>query len=133
MKGGVGMTKVPVSNWRELPYEKWSVTTVRAFLKERHEAIYGIPYVTRSHAMEGRLIKTMLTDHGAEVVRTFAEVCFVEYKPNQQYPGLNFAFMFSYMRERTLPKVLLKLKTQEQAVVQSAETGEEEKIDSDWW
>ena len=124
------MTKIPVKNWRDLPFEKWTVTTVRAMLSEQHEALYGIPYVTRSHAMEGRCIKSMLTEHGAEAVKAFIEVCFADYKPNAQYPGLNFTFMYSYMRSRLLPRVLHALKVR----TTPAETGEQdEQIDKNWW
>ena len=127
------MTKVKVSDWQNLPYEKWSVTTVRAYLREMHEGIFGIPYVTNSHAMEGRLIKSMLAEHGGEVVKYFINACIAEYKPTRQYPGLNFAFMYSYMKGRNLPRVLLEIKKAQLAEQQPAETGEEEQIDSEWW
>jgi hypothetical protein len=100
------MTKIPVKDWRNLPIEKWTLTTFRQYLADQHEQRYGIKYVTRSFAIEGRWLKSMIAEHGAEVVRAFIDACFAEYRPTRDYPGLNFSFMFSYQRSRVLPKVL---------------------------
>ena len=122
------MTKISVKDWRNLPTEKWTVTTFRQFLADQHEAKYGIKYTTRSFAIEGRWLKAMVAEHGPEVVRNFMEACFAEYKPTRDYPGLNFAFMFSYQRARILPRVLADVKRRQ--IVQQAEF-ENEAID-DW-
>ena len=42
-------------------------------------------------------------------MRKFIDGCFEEYRPTAQYPGLNFAFMFSYQRARVLPRVLAEV------------------------
>ena len=112
------MTKISVKDWRNLPTENWTVTTFRQFLADQHEAKYGIKYTTRSFAIEGRWLKAMVAEHGPEVVRNFMEAWFAEYKPTRDYPGLNFAFMFSYQRARILPRVLADVKRR-QAVVQA--------------
>jgi hypothetical protein len=98
--------KVNPKDWRNLPTDKWTVTTVRQYLADQHEAKYGIAYVTRSHAIEGHFIKSMIAEHGADIVRKFIDGCFAEYKPTRDYPGLSFAFMYSYQRARVLPRVL---------------------------
>ena len=48
-------------------------------------------------------------------MRKFIDGCFEEYRPTAQYPGLNFAFMFSYQRARVLPRVLAEVARAKQA------------------
>ncbi|WP_235848493.1 hypothetical protein [Litchfieldia alkalitelluris] len=93
--------------------KKSDVTLLREHLKQRHTELYGIDYVTRNHAVEGRWLKSMITEFGADVVKRFIDECFAEYKPTKQYPGLNFAFMFSYQRSRILPRILAEVKREQ--------------------
>jgi hypothetical protein len=120
--------KISVKDWRNLPTSDWTVTTFREFLADQHEAKYGIKYTTRNYAIEARWLKSMVAEHGPEVVRVFITACFAEYKPTQKYPGLNFAFMFSYQRSRILPMVLAGARRRQ--VAERAEV-ENEAID-DW-
>ncbi|PFZ37986.1 hypothetical protein COL77_25880 [Bacillus wiedmannii] len=104
------MTRISTKDFRNLPIEKWNVTTFREYLKHEHEERYKIPYVTRSYAMEGRMLKTFIAEHTSEATKRFIDACFADYKPTREYPGLNFAFMYSYMRSRLLPRVLDELR-----------------------
>lgn len=104
------MNKISVKDWRNLPTADWTVTTFRQYLADQHEAKYGIKYTTRSFAVEGRWLKSMIAEHGAEVVRSFIDACLAEYRPTRDYPGLSFSFMFSYQRARVLPRVLSEIK-----------------------
>jgi hypothetical protein len=104
------MAKINAKDWRNRATQDWTVTTFRQFLADEHERRYGIPYVARSFAIEGRWLKAMIAEHGAEVVRRFIEACFEEYRPTREYPGLNFGFMFSFQRARVLPRVLAEVK-----------------------
>ncbi|MCC2383489.1 hypothetical protein [Bacillus cereus] len=104
------MTRISTKDFRNLPIEKWNVTTFREYLKHEHEECYKIPYVTRSHAMEGRMLKTFIAEYKPEATKRFIDACFADYKPTREYPGLNFAFMYSYMRSRLLPKVLEEIR-----------------------
>jgi hypothetical protein len=97
----------------EMP-RKSDVTIIRDHLKEKHRELYGIDYVTNSHAFEGRQLKAMIAEYGADVVRRFVDACFIEYKPTRDYPGSNFAFMYSYMRARVLPRVQAEMKREEE-------------------
>lgn len=107
-------TKLPPANdWRARNIYKWNATTFGSYLEDTHEDLYGIPYVTRSYGMERRLIRKMIDDYGGEVTKRFIDVCFEMYKPTTQYPGINFAFMYSYMKERHLPPILADLKAEE--------------------
>ncbi|WP_102273209.1 hypothetical protein [Cytobacillus massiliigabonensis] len=120
-------TKKPsVRDWRNFSADKWTVTTFRAYLFDEHERRYGISYVTRNHAIEGRWLKTLIAEHGAEVVRKFIDACFAEYRPTPQYPGLNFAFMYSYQRARILPRILAEQARRERAQAIAAPITEEE-------
>jgi hypothetical protein len=94
--------------------KKSEVTLVRDHLRDRHLDLYGIDYVTNNYAMEGRQLKSMIAEYGAEVVKRFVNECFRDYKPTRQYPGLNFAFMYSYQRARVLPRVLAEMKREEE-------------------
>jgi hypothetical protein len=121
--------KPSVKDWRNLPTPDWTVTTFRQFLADQHEAKYGIKYTTRNFAIEARWLKSMIAEHGAEVVRAFIEACFADYKPTRDYPGLAFSFMFSYQRARILPRVLADVKRR-QSVQQTVEQTQE--FDDDW-
>lgn len=107
------MTRISTKDFRNLPIEKWNVTTFREYLKHVHEERYKIPYVTRSYAMEGRMLKMSLAEYNQEVLKRFIDACFADYKPTREYPGLNFAFMYSYMRSRLLPRVLEEIRRKE--------------------
>lgn len=104
------MPRISTKDFRNLPIEKWNVTTFREYLKHEHEERYKIPYVTRSYAMEGRMLKMSLAEYNQEVLKRFIDACFADYKPTREYPGLNFAFMYSYMRSRLLPRVLEEIR-----------------------
>jgi len=100
------LPKTPGYKYKELSLDKWNVASFRAYMKDRHEELYEIPYVTNNYGMEGKMIKSMIDEYGREVVKRFIDECFKDYNPTKQYPGLNFAFMYSYMRSKILPRVL---------------------------
>jgi hypothetical protein len=122
------MTKISAKDWRNLPTTDWNTTTFRQYLTDQHEAKYGIKYTARNYAVEGRWLKSMIAEHGAEIVKAFIDGCFAEYKPTRDYPGLNFAFMFTYQRARILPRVMAEAKRR-QVVQQAVEETEDL---SDW-
>ncbi|MDP1457911.1 hypothetical protein Q8G37_15805 [Bacillus wiedmannii] len=104
------MARISTKDFRNLPIEKWNVTTFREYLKHVHEERYKIPYITRSYAMEGRMLKMSLAEYNQEVLKRFIDACFADYEPTREYPGLNFAFMYSYMRSRLLPRILEEIR-----------------------
>jgi hypothetical protein len=120
--------KPNIKDWRNLPTEQWSVTTFRQFLADQHFERYGIAYTARNYAIEARWLKLMIAEHGPEVVREFIFCCMKEYKPTAQYPGINFGFMYSYMRPRVLPRVLNATKLNK--VSRSSNDGTSEDIDN---
>jgi hypothetical protein len=93
--------------------KKSDVTIIRDHLRQRHLELYGIDYVTNNHAMEGRNLRSMIDEYGVDTVRIFVEECFRQYKPSREWPGVNFALMFSRMRARVLPQVLAEIKRKE--------------------
>lgn len=107
------MTRISTKDFRNLSIEKWNVATFREYLKHEHEERYKIPYVTRSYAMEGRMLKSFIAEHKPVATKQFIDACFADYKPTREYPGLNFAFMYSYMRSRLLPRVLEEIRRKE--------------------
>ncbi|WPS88787.1 hypothetical protein SMD22_07500 [Brevibacillus halotolerans] len=97
----------PAKAWREREVSDWNTTTFTEYLRDRHAELYGLPYVpARGWRSEQGMIKRMIDEHGAEVVKRFIDECFREYRPTREYPGLSFTFMFTYMRARNLPKAL---------------------------
>jgi hypothetical protein len=102
----------PAKSWREREIPDWNVTTFTSYLTDRHAELYGIPYVPGRGGWraEQGMIKRMIGEHGAVVVRRFIDGCFREYRPKREYPGVNFTFMYTYMRGRVLPKVLAEEK-----------------------
>lgn len=102
----------PASDWQARAIKDWNAASFRSYISQKHEELYGIPYVARNYAMEAKLVKTMYEEHGKEATRQFIDACFEDYKPTQQYPGINFAFMYSYMKGRILPKILVEQKAE---------------------
>jgi hypothetical protein len=99
-------------DWRARPVETWNTASFTEYLRDRHTELYGIPYVPGRGGWraEQGMIKRMIDEHGSEVVRRFIDGCFREYRPTREYPGVNFTFMYTYMRARVLPKVLAEEK-----------------------
>lgn len=126
------MAKIKTSDYENLPLNKWNVTTFREYLKALHNAKYNIPYVANNHAVEGRFIKDMQTKYGNSATKAFIEECFVTYTPTSKFPGLNFGFMYSYMRERNLPVVLKAIATAELKAKRQA-TAQQTEIDEEWF
>jgi hypothetical protein len=122
-------TKRPsVKDWRNRDIADWTVGTFRQFLADQHFERYGIAYTARNYAIEAKWIKSMIVEHGPEIVHKFIEACFREYRPTAQYPGLNFGFMYSYQRSRILPQVLAEFKRK----VTVKKSIEDNEIDDDW-
>jgi hypothetical protein len=107
--------KLPsAKDWKAREIKDWNATTFRSYLAEKVEEKYGVPYVTNSIPKEAAAIKRMSTDHGPEVLKDFIDACLKEYRSsNPMYPYPNFMFMYSFMREKWLPKVILDRKQQE--------------------
>lgn len=126
------MAKIKTSDYANLPLDKWNVTTFRAYMQAIHQDKYGIPYVANNFAVEGRFIKDMQTKYGNEATKAFIETCFATYKPTSKFPGLNFGFMYSYMRERNLPAVLKQIETAK-LKAKRQETAKQTEIDEDWF
>lgn len=117
--------KPPAKDWRNREQSDWTIATFQAYLCDEHERHYGIKYTARNYAVEGRWLKTMLAEHGAVILRKFIDACFAEYRPTREYPGLNFAFMFTYQRERVMPRVLAEVARGERAHEAAAPITEE--------
>lgn len=125
--------KVHATDWRNRDICDWNTTTFRTYLTEQHEEKFGIPYVTNSIPREAGAMKNFAKEHGNEVLKRFIDICLDNYTPSNQYPSVNFMFMYSYMRERILPQVYGQLKT-EKTKDAGAETTESMEIDDalDW-
>jgi hypothetical protein len=106
----------PAHDWRARDIADWNATTFAAYLADRHEAHFGIKYVAgNSVAKERTWIRRMIDEYGPDVTKRFIDACLAEYKPTPQYPGVSFAFMYSFMRARVLPRVLSDMKCEQQA------------------
>lgn len=121
----------PAKAWRERDIADWNTTTFCAYLSDRHTELYGIPYVPGRGGWraEQGMIKRMIDEHGPEAVKRFTDECFREYRPTRDYPGVNFTFMYTYMRGRVLPKVLAEEKRKPYEVSTVSEKAVEELVD----
>jgi hypothetical protein len=105
----------PAHDWRARNLADWNATTFATYLADRHEEIYGIKYVAGNIKMERTNLRRMIDEYGPDVTKRFIDACLAEYKPTPAYPGLSFAFMYSYMRARVLPRVLAESKREQMA------------------
>lgn len=110
------------------PIEKWTARDFIVYLHDRHLDVYGIKYVANNRGMEARNLKTMIDEYGADTVRDFIDACFAAKKATPQWPGCNFGFMFSYMRDRQLPPLLVKQKTAKQTEEDDQRAAEQSQI-----
>ena len=125
--------RINMKDWRNLELTKWTTATFRQYLSDKHVETYGIPYVARNYAAEAGMLKRTIDEFGPEATKALIDCAFNEYKPTPIYPSLNYAFIYSYMKGRILPRVLAELARRKQAeTVDPAETGEVEN-ESEWW
>jgi hypothetical protein len=104
----------PATDYNARAIMDWNATSFRTYLADKHAERFGIPYVPRKITIEAKLIRNMIDEYGPEITRRFIDECFREYKPTPQYPSLNFVFMFSYMKERVIPRILAEVKRKEE-------------------
>lgn len=97
---------ISTKDFKNLPLEKWNGTTVRAYVSHLNEERFGVPAVTMNVAKENAVIKRMVQEYGIETVKAFCEQCVKSYRPNAQYPTVNFFSMYSFMKGYELPKVM---------------------------
>jgi len=97
---------MPKKTYAEIPTEQWSANHLRDYMYAKHLEILGVKYVARNFAVDTRMLKNFANTYGIAVTKRFIDVCLANYKPTQQYPGLAFNFMQTYMKERYLPQCL---------------------------
>ncbi|MGE7843939.1 hypothetical protein ACQKNX_24535 [Lysinibacillus sp. NPDC093712] len=92
------------THYSETPIEKWNTAHFQAYLINQHVERYEIQYVSAgSIVAERNLIAKYIGTarkpgmYPTKVVKAFIDACFTQYKPTQQYPGLSFWFMTTYM------------------------------------
>lgn len=98
------MTKISTKDWRNLPIDKWNITTFTQFIVDRTEEIYGVEYTpggggskNQRWIREKSMMKQAQTKYGNEVLRRFLDVCWREYKTTPQYTYLSFTFAYAYL------------------------------------
>lgn len=120
------------NDWQARDISDWITTTFRQYMNDVHEEHYGVPYMCRSYAIEGKWLKAMIAEHGPEITRAFIDECFGEYKPTPQYPGLNFSFMHTYMRPRVLPRIIAQQARKQNSAANATQVDELSEADLDW-
>ncbi|WP_077297364.1 hypothetical protein [Virgibacillus pantothenticus] len=119
------MTKPTTKDWRNLPIERWNVTTFTEYLRDKHKEMFGIEYVPyRSWRVEqgllGNLIGTRAKPQTEDkaLVKRFIDEAFSEYRPNPKYPGVSFGWCWTYKKptwQRVKAEYLAEQKAGEQA------------------
>lgn len=98
--------KIDTKDFKNLPIDKWNSVTVREYIKYLNECRFGIPSVTFNVRQENAMICNFMKEYGKETTKAFIEACVKNYRPNPQYPTVNFATMYSYMKAYELPRVM---------------------------
>ncbi|MBA4542060.1 hypothetical protein H1164_03985 [Thermoactinomyces daqus] len=99
--------KPPAYDWKNRKFpEDWNAHTFNAYLRDKHPEKFGIPYVTRNIRLDLGMIKNMLDEYGAEVLREFIDQSFELYRPSPRYPGINFPTMVRFYKARLIPRIL---------------------------
>jgi len=116
------------------PISKWNTRDFQTYLKAEHERLYGVPYVPMrgwqaEAGMIGRWVGTKRKpgEYGPEVTKRFIDLCFAEYRPNPQYPGVSFGWMKAWMG-RNLQRAVAEIRAEEEAQQrreQQAEIGDD--------
>ena len=102
----------PANKWQERNIEDWTSKTFQTYLADQYKEKYGTKYVTNSFGFEGKKLNEMLAEHDNETIKRFIDVCYREYRPSSNWPTINFAGMYTFMRAQVLPKVLLAQKAE---------------------
>lgn len=100
--------KIDTKDFNNLPLEKWNSTTIREYIKHLNIERFGIPAVTFNVRQENGMISKFIKEYGIETTKAFVEECVKSYRPNPNYPTVNFATMYSYMKAYELPRVMKK-------------------------
>ena len=97
------MTK-KATHYSDTPIEEWNAAHFQAYLTDMHIERYGIQYARAGSVVAERNLITKYIGtarktglYRKETVKAFIDACFMQYKPTQQYPGLTFWFMVTYM------------------------------------
>lgn len=100
-------SKLPhAKDWQARDVKDWNVTTFHAYLIEKHEEKFAAPYFPfATWVVEKKMLKTCIDEYGRETIKQFIDECFRDYKPNADYAGISFGFMFKYMN-RILQRLL---------------------------
>jgi len=92
-------------DYTQKPVEKWNVRDFHAYMQDEHLRRYGVSYAPmRSWRTEqgllGNIIGTAKKEgtHDKALIKAFIDRCFANYKPNANYPGISFGFMWTYMQ-----------------------------------
>lgn len=92
------------THYSETPIEKWNTAHFQAYLHDQHVERYGIQYVSAGSVVAERNLIAKYAGtarkpgtYSKETVKVFIDACFTQYQPTQQYPGLSFWFMTTYM------------------------------------
>lgn len=132
------MPRISTKDWRNLPIEKWNVTSVHQYLIDRNKELYGVTYepfgsgpVSRRWSTEKGQVKNALNTYGPEVVREYIDRCFASHKVNPKYPALSFGFMFAYLRAE-LQQAELAVKRKQQRA-EAVEVEESNEVDEEWF
>ncbi|MDR4959655.1 hypothetical protein [Bacillus sonorensis] len=116
------------------PVSKWNVRDFQAYLKAEHERLFGVPYVPMrgwqaEAGMLGRWVGTKRKpgEYGPEITKRFIDLCFAQYRPTADWPGVSFGFMQKWMG-RNLQRAVAEIRAEaaaQQRREQQAEIGDD--------
>lgn len=96
--------KRKATHYSETPIDKWNAAHFQAYLADEHVKHYGIQYASAGSVVaERNLIAKYIGTarkpgmYRKETLKAFIDACFTQYKPTQQYPGISFWYMSTYL------------------------------------
>lgn len=119
--------------YAEKPVEKWNVRDFHAYLQAEHQRRFNVIYAPMKswrteQGLLGNIVGTAKKKgtHDKALIKAFIDRCFANYKPTQDYPGISFGFMWTYMqRELQLAELDVKKKREAEDAVEKAKNAME--------
>lgn len=92
-------------HYTEIPVDKWNVKHFHAYLSDEHQRKFNVSYAPMKswrteQGLLGNIVGTAKKagTHDKALIKAFIDRCFANYKPTQDYPGISFGFMWTYMQ-----------------------------------
>lgn len=128
-------------SYKDKDIEQWNVNDLLKYMEDRHRELFNCEYQPfGSWQMERGMIGNAFGttrkngDYPKIVIKAFVDYCFNNFKPNANYRGVNFGFIFTY-RKNVLQAIEERYnrKQEDDKNISKYETKEEKKELFSWF